>query len=279
MRADDNSPATGTKLWAGPKTWLLGAIAGWALCIWALGLFGLGGRIESLPEDPSLLRRLPQASKPGPERLGPLGQYSEIGARPLFSDDRRPQPFFINPEGEGEEQNTFDFVLTSVLLTPRLTMAIVQPTGGGDSIRLKVGEAPDTAPSWALASVKPRSVVFNGPEGERTLELRVFDGVGGEAPTAISKPVIGVIPGRSPTALQPPQGARPAPVLTPPPAPAQPVPNQPAQQPPEPRPGNAESDAAGPSPEAQAEAIRQRIEARRAQLLEQTKAPAPTKTP
>ena len=163
-------------------------MAGWALAIWALGLFGLGGRIEVLPDDPSLLQRLPQAAKPGAERLGPLGQYSEIGARPLFSDDRRPQPFFINPEGEGEEQNTFDFVLTSVLLTPRLTMAIVQPTGGGDPVRLKIGEAPETAPAWALASVNPRSVVFNGPEGERTLELRVFDGVGGEPPTAVAAP-------------------------------------------------------------------------------------------
>jgi general secretion pathway protein N len=186
MRADGTADAGANKAWAGPKTWLLAAVAGWALAIWALGLFGLGGRIEVLPDDPSLLQRLPQAAKPGAERLGPLGQYSEIGARPLFSDDRRPQPFFINPEGEGEEQNTFDFVLTSVLLTPRLTLAIVQPTGGGEPVRLKIGEAPETAPAWALASVHPRSVVFNGPEGERTLELRVFDGIGGEAPTAIS---------------------------------------------------------------------------------------------
>ena len=245
-------------------------MAGWALAIWALGLFGLGGRIEVLPDDPSLLQRLPQAAKSGAERLGPLGQYSEIGARPLFSDDRRPQPFFINPEGEGEEQNTFDFVLTSVLLTPRLTMAIVQPTGGGDPIRLKVGEAPETAPAWALASVEPRSVVFNGPEGERTLELRVFDGVGGEPPTAVAAPPQ---PGQPPRP-QPQPGARQTRTLTAP-LPAPPAPNRPVPPPPD----AAVDSGAAPSPEAQAEAIRQRIEARRAQLLEQSKQPAPTKTP
>jgi general secretion pathway protein N len=274
MRADGTADAGGSKAWAGPKTWLLAAVAGWALAIWALGLFGLGGRIEILPDDPSLLQRLPQAAKPGPERLGPLGQYSEIGARPLFSDDRRPQPFFINPEGEGEETNTFDFVLTSVLLTPRLTMAIVQPAGGGEPVRLKIGEAPESAPAWALASVEPRSVVFNGPEGERTLELRVFDGVGGEPPTAITVPQ----PGQAP---RPPgqQGARAIRALAPPAAllPAPPAASRPAQPPSTAE--QAEDSGPMPSPEAQAEAIRQRIEARRAQLLEQSKQPAPTKTP
>jgi len=271
MRVDGTADAGGSKAWAGPRTWLLAAVAGWALTIWALGLFGLGGRIEVLPDDPSLLQRLPQAAKPGAERLGPLGQYSEIGARPLFSDDRRPQPFFINPEGEGEEQNTFDFVLTSVLLTPRLTMAIVQPTGGGDPVRLKIGEAPETAQAWALASVKPRSVVFNGPEGERTLELRVFDGVGGEPPTAVAAPPQ---PGQ-PSRPQSPQGARPTRTLVPA-LPAPPTANRPVPQPPD---AAAVDSGAAPSPEAQAEAIRQRIEARRAQLLEQSKQPAPTKTP
>ncbi|MEP6634795.1 MAG: hypothetical protein ABJA62_11365 [Luteimonas sp.] len=256
------------KNWAGAKTWLLAAVAGWALCIWALGLFGLGSRIKTLPDDPSLLQRLPQPSKPGPERLGPLGQYAEIGARPLFSDDRRPQPFFINPEGEGEEQNTFDYMLTSVLITPRLSMAIVQPTGGGDPVRLKIGQAPDAAPAWSLTSVKPRSVVFTGPEGDRSLDLRVFDGTGGEAPTSIAGPVLGSQGGK-------PQPVMRQPVVAPPPPATAPVPtsSQPAQQPPAPTPA-----AGTDTPEAQAEAIRQRIEARRAQLQEQSKA-ASTKTP
>src|SRR3546814_15744100 len=79
------------------KTWLLGAAAAWALCAWLLALLGMGGGVTMLAEDPALLQPLPQAGKPPPERLGPLPQYSEIGRRPLFTSDRRPQPFVITP--------------------------------------------------------------------------------------------------------------------------------------------------------------------------------------
>jgi general secretion pathway protein N len=275
---------------AGARTWLLGALALWALVMWALGLFGLGGRIERLPEDPSLLQALPQPPRATAERLGPLPQYAAIGDRPLFSNDRRPQPFFINPEGEGEKE-TFDFVLTSVLLTPGLEMAIVRSAERGEPLRLKIGEAPEGAAAWTLASIAPRSVVFNGPEGERTLELRVFDGTGGEPPTAVT------------AAPQPGAGAR---------QPAAPRPQQPQPQPQpqpgqRPAPGNASipvttSSSPNPvsvpvptapqqsgdqqpsvrAPEDQVEAIRQRIEARRAQLrreAEQQPPPAPEDSP
>jgi general secretion pathway protein N len=254
---------------AGAKTWLLGAAALWALVFWALGLFGLGARIERLAENPSLLQRLPQAAPPADERLGPLPQYAEIGDRPLFNDDRRPQPFFINAEGE-EEGNAFEFVLTSVLLTPGLEMAILHPLEGGEPVRLKVGEAPESAPAWQLASVSPRSVVFSGPEGQQTLELRVFDGVGGEAPTAIVLP-----------RPQPADGNRILPAR-PPPSPADasatiPVtassPQAPAPQP-QPQPSSAPEQTVL-TPEAQVEAIRQRIEARRAQLRQQAQEASP----
>lgn len=255
---------------AGARTWLLGALALWALAFWALGLFGLGGRIERLPEDPSLLQPLPQPGRAAAERLGPLPQYAAIGDRPLFSNDRRPQPFFINPEGEGEEED-FDLVLTSVLLTPGLQMAIVRSAAeGSQPARLKIGEAPGNLPAWSLASIAPRSAVFNGPEGERTLELRVFDGTGGEPPTAMAPPPPpeGVTP---PAAPRPPNASRrqpnnaTIPVTTsssPAPVPVQvPTPEQPQPQSP---PGTQQPSVQ--TPDAQVEAIRQRIEARRAQL-------------
>src|SRR3546814_18524536 len=86
----------------------------------------MGGGVTMLAEDPALLQPLPQAGKPPPERLGPLPQYSEIGRRPLFTSDRRPQPFVINPGDEGEARNDFDYVLTSVLIAPDFRMAILQ---------------------------------------------------------------------------------------------------------------------------------------------------------
>src|SRR3546814_226037 len=168
------------------KTWLLGAAAAWALCAWLLALLGMGGGVTMLAEDPALLQPLPQAGKPPPERLGPLPQYSKIGRRPLFTSDRRPQPLVINPGDEGEARNDFDYVLTSVMIAPDFRMAILQPREGGDSVRVRVGTAPEAAPGWRLVSLEPRRAVFDGPEGERKLQLSVLDGEGGIPPTAPS---------------------------------------------------------------------------------------------
>jgi len=179
MRAED----------AGARTWLYAAFAGWAVCVWVLAMFGMGGSIDRLDDDPSLRQALPSPAARGDERLGPLAQYGDVAARPLFTENRRPQPFVIDPMGDmGEASNDFEYMLTSVLRTPDLQMVILQPTGGGEPVRVKQGGAPESAPGWVLQSVDARKAVFAGPEGERTLELRVFDGVGGQPPTQVSAP-------------------------------------------------------------------------------------------
>lgn len=249
----------------GPRTWLLAALAGWAVLAWLLALLGMGGHVTPLADDPSLRQTLPQPRPSPPSRLGPLAQYAEIGARPLFSDDRRPRPFSLQPEGEGEvAANTFDYVLTSVLITPGLHMAIVQPTAGGDSIRIKLGESAEAAAAWRLVALNPRSAVFAGPEGEKTLNLRVYDGNGGEAPTQVRAATADTMvdaTGAEPTAD--------AEMPAPPPKPAAPVPTAP-------------KPVQATTPEAQMDAIRKRIEARRAQLRQQAQqppSPAPVQNP
>jgi len=178
------------------RTWLLAAVGGWALLFAVLTLAGLGSRIGAIEDDGSAAAATgstPRAEPPAP----PLSAFGEVAARPLFTNDRRPQPFFIDPQDEGEGAGSgFDYVLTSVLRTPDFALAILQPSGGGDSIRLKVGEAPPEASNWLLDSVDARSVVFNTPEGPRTLELRVFDGTGGEPPTPMTP--VAAADGRAP---------------------------------------------------------------------------------
>src|SRR5207342_3650228 len=171
---------------AGPRTWLLASVAGWALLTWVGALAGMGGAIARLPDDPSLLRKLPTQAKPQAERIGPLAQYAEVGTRPLFSEDRRPQPFFLQPQGDDQQAQAFDFVLTSVLLTPTFRMAIVQPTAGGESVRMKMDESPAEAQGWRLVALEPRRATFEGPQGTKTLHLRTFNGTGGTAATATS---------------------------------------------------------------------------------------------
>ena len=251
-----------------PRTWLLATVAGWALALWALSLLGMGGRVERLPDDPGMLSRLPQLAPAPPERLGPLAQYAEISARPLFAEDRRPQPFSLAPEGEESAAPAFDFVLTSVLLTPTLKMAIVQPSAGGASIRIKLGNAAEQQPAWRLTALNPRSAIFEGPDGQKTLELRVYNGTGGEPPTAL-------------TAGQP--GSDAASATTPAPVPPKPASRSAAGQPvstmpvmPAATPAPPPAPAATPvTPDAQVEAIRKRIEERRAQLRQQAQNPAP----
>lgn len=249
---------------AGARTWLLAAVAAWALCAWVLAMSGMGGSIERLDEDEALLRPLPGAFEAVPERLGPLQQYAEAGARPLFTEDRRPQPFFIDPmAGSGEASNDFDFVLTSVLRTPTLEMVILQPSGGGRSLGVKVGESPEGVGGWSLVSVGPRSAVFNGPQGERTLELRQFDGVGGEVPTAMSVPTVPPEESARPGVQAVPDEARPG--AAPPASQANsPVSGVPVDG--GPVPAQGASAAPARTSQEQVEAIRKRIEERRARL-------------
>ncbi len=241
---------------AGPRTWLLATVAGWALLAWMLALAGMGARAALLADDPGLLQPLPQPRPSPPERLGPLAQYAEIGARPLFAEDRRPHPFSLqSADGEETEANTFDYVLTSVLITPQLHMAIVQPTQGGDSVRIKLGEASEDLPAWRLVELNPRSAVFEGPEGRKALDLRTFDGVGGQAPTSVSA-------GDRTANTTATAGARP-----PPEAAVQVDADPAAEAAPEPP-----VPASAPQPtatEKQMDAIRKRIEARRAQLRQE----------
>lgn len=263
MRVDD----------AGARTWLLAAVAGWAVLAWLLAVFGMGSRIMPLADDPGLRKPIPALPVSAASRLGPIGQYAEIGARPLFADDRRPKPFSLQGDAEGTDgKQAFDYLLTSVLLTPNLQLAILQSPDGSKSERVKLGEAPESHPAWRLSALNARSAVFDGPGEQRTVDLRVFDGVGGPPPTAIARE------GQPPVAVPvaPPanaNGTSPKPsTMRLQPAPTIAIP-----------PGTTEPDPAAPATstppmteQAQMEAIRQRIQARRAQLRQQSQ---PTQPP
>jgi general secretion pathway protein N len=260
----------------GARTWLLGAIASWGILAWLLAVFGMGSRIAPLLDDPALVKPIPALPAHMANRLGPISQYAEIGARPLFSEDRRPKPFSLKGGDDATDASQeFDYVLTSVLITPNLQLAILQPPDGSKSVRVKLGEAPESHPAWRLSALNERSAVFDGPNGQRTVDLRVFDGTGGEPPTAIARD------GRQgvPAGTISPDGAVPMPS-----APSQPMQPSPgtsaraaapptATKPPQPPPATSTPPM---TEQAQMEAIRQRIQARRAQMRQQAQ---PTQPP
>lgn len=256
MRVDD----------VGPRTWLLAGLAAWAVLGWLLALAGMGSRLGSPAADPALLTPLPSQVATPALVLGPAEQYAEIAARPLFAADRRPHPFFLEG-GDGEARTEgFDYVLTSVLITPGLKLAIVQPPDGSESLRVKLDQPVNPQSAWRLVELDARSAVFEGPEGRRTLPLRVFDGMGGEPPSDA--------PAATPTANGKVQSATPL-------APRAPAAGETAKPAPSPAtPPVTDAAPATPATEReQMDAIRQRIEARRAQLREQSSPPPPPPQP
>ena len=238
-----------------PRTLLLGVLAGWAVIAWGLALSGMGGHLPgpasgSIPAPP-----LPPESRASAPALGPMTQYDAIAARPLFATDRRPKPFVLQAaNGEPADAPEFDLVLTSVLITPQASIAIVQKPDGSAAWRVRMGDAPEAFPNWRLAAIAPRSATFAGPEGEKTLDLRVYGG-------AASPPAPGT-PGATTRTVE-----MPGPVPVPPPTPVQPTS-------PSPPPTDA---SAAPDP-AQIEAIRRRIEARREQMRQRAQNANPPST-
>ena len=250
-----------------PRTWLLAGVAGWAVCLWVFALAGLGGRLGKLPDDVEP-QRLPATRLPAAERPGPPAQYVAIGEHPIFSENRQPQAFTIGGTADEAKANTFDFLLTSVLIAGDTRIAILRPTADGAApVRVKMGEAVDSAPQWTLAALQPRQATFRGLDGDRVLDLRVFDGNGGDAPPPMASAP--VPPGGAAGPVGPVGPVPPPPGVVvnqqgvsqvPPPPGANAMPIAPVPPPP---------DAAPVSTEAQLEAIRKRIEARRAQLRQQ----------
>ncbi|KLD69107.1 general secretion pathway protein GspN, partial [Xanthomonas pisi DSM 18956] len=51
-----------------------------------------------------------------------------------------------------------------------------------DSVRVQLGG--EAVKGWRLLALQPRSATIEGPGGTQTLELHVFNGQGGQPPTA-----------------------------------------------------------------------------------------------
>ena len=240
-----------------PVTLLLGGAALWALCLLVLALGGLGTRFAApdLEGPPPVLPKV--SLTPTRSRLGAWESYAEIGSRPLMNEGRKPVAVSaVSAEaGSGE----LDVTLTSVLITSQLKLAMLTDNKDNSSKRVKLGDVVEGT-NWRLVSLEPRRAVLDGPSGQRVLPLRTFDGASGEPPTAVA----------ATDQPAPPAGASPAP------------PAQPTRSPPPPPVAQNASPAAPvsrPDPnqmtqEQQVEAIRARIEARRAQMRAEAEAAA-----
>ena len=226
-----------------PSGAVLAAIALWAVGLLVLGLAGLGGRVGPHPRNPALAPPVPHMTLQELDApLGTIDEYAEVGQRPLLNADRRPAA--VAAAADGGTDTPLAATLTSVLIAGETRLAIVQNKDDPVARRVRVGDLLEGT-SWRLVDLQPRRALFEGPSGRRELELRVFDGTGAPMPPA---PVV-------PVAAQPP---------APPEEQPGPVQQVPANAAPSPAPLVADEPAVEMTPEQQVEAIRRRIEARRA---------------
>ena len=163
---------------AGLATWLLAAACAWAALLWIGALLGMGGRVEQ--GVPVGAGALPVPAAAQPDRIGPLAQYASAASRPLFTQDRRPRTFLATSPEAGQETQVerLDFVLSGVLISPQVRLAVLQPAAGGESQRVQVGQSPEGAAGWRLVDVQPRRAIFEGHSGQQVLDMRSFGVVG-----------------------------------------------------------------------------------------------------
>ena len=127
-----------------------------------------------------------------------------------------------------------------------LKMALFRENKDGTSRRVRLGDLIEGT-GWRLVQLEPRRAILEGPTGQRSMDLLVFNGKGGQSPTAVA------VPQENTNAMQNAMPAA-APVV-------QTTPSN----------SNVVAVTAAPATqtmtqEQQIEAIRQRIAARRAQM-------------
>jgi general secretion pathway protein N len=152
-----------------------------------LALAALGGLWQALlggwGSEPRWSTVAAATPAPAADRAAPLpppaprSQFAVIWQRPLFSPDRRPAAQALQGSSIGELQ------LTGVILTPTLQLALLHDRQGDRELRLHRGES---APGGqvTLVEVRPRSAVFDTPNGRVELHLPAGAPIDANAPPA-----------------------------------------------------------------------------------------------
>jgi general secretion pathway protein N len=99
-----------------------------------------------------------------------LTHYAAIWQRPLFNADRRPAPTAM--AGDASDVTLGDLVLTGIIITPTLRMALLHNRQTGEDSSVTQG-ASVAGGRWTLQTLAPRSATFDGEGGRTVLPLQV----------------------------------------------------------------------------------------------------------
>lgn len=161
---------------------VLAVLAAWAVIGSIVVLAGVGGRYQLLPDEAAETPPIPDTGQVREQVAFAPALLTEASDRPLFSPDRRPGTTRLDDDQGGEPAQ---LIVTSIVITPQMQAALVRRADDTRTVRVGIGEEVDGSPGWRLRSLQSRQADFDGPDGPVTLELRVFDGQGGEPPTRI----------------------------------------------------------------------------------------------
>ena len=112
--------------------------------------------------------------------MPPIESFSEIAARPLFSESRRPPSPAAEPEpGQAAAPVVRRglFVLVGVVITSRTRLAIVRQRHAREAVRLVEGQQIE---GWTVDSIQPDRVLFR--QGAAVEEVRLDDSLAPPAP-------------------------------------------------------------------------------------------------
>jgi general secretion pathway protein N len=172
-------------------------LAAAALLLLALSLaeffgFGSGYRLAAdvaVEQKPEAALKLDE----GVRKLAPWPEYgSDMLARPLFNEDRKPTPVGAKTAGP-DEAKPLKGALTGVIIAGELKLAMVKDEAN-KTLRLRPGQnLPGEQSAWKLVEVRPRSAMFEAPGlGQQELKLQISDKPNvAQVPAANEKPVQG----------------------------------------------------------------------------------------
>ena len=153
-------------------------------------LLGVGRGVRWDP--PGAPQPLPAARTVAMPAPTMLSRFAEVWQRPLFMADRKPAAV---AEAGDDTGNIGDLELTGIIVTPGLRMALLRDKSKDSTVRVKEGSALGDG-HWTLASLSPRSAVFESGGERRELTLKVA------APEALTKgpqrPGMPPMPGQPP---------------------------------------------------------------------------------
>jgi general secretion pathway protein N len=157
-------------------------------CITVAFATGIGQGVRW--DDPAAPEALPPLRAAAMPPTSPLNRYAEVWQRPLFMADRKPAAV---ADADDSSSNIGDLELTGIIMTSGLRMALLRDRGKDMTVRVKEG-SPLADGHWTLASLTPRSAIFDNGGEHRELTLKVA------APEALTKdaarPGAGQVPGQ-----------------------------------------------------------------------------------